>query len=58
MDGVWLVNVVVGFGCVLFDLLWGVDVFSFGGIKNGVLVVEVVVFFDFVYVKGFDYCCK
>lgn len=48
IDGVCLVNVVVSLDCVLVDIIWwvGVDVLCFGVIKNGVMVVEAVIFFN------------
>lgn len=60
MDGVCFVNVVVLFGVYLFEIMWcvGVDVFCFGGMKNGLLVGEVVVFFDCCLVEDFVYCVK
>jgi threonine aldolase len=36
----------------------GVDVLSFGGTKNGMLLGEAVVFFDTTLAKDFEYRCK
>jgi len=48
MDGARLVNAVAALGCSLADLSWraGVDVLSFGGVKNGLAAGEALLFFD------------
>lgn len=53
-------NVLVVLNCLFVDMIWclGVDVVSFGGIKNGCMGVEVVVIFDLVKVWEFELWCK
>jgi threonine aldolase len=48
MDGARFANAVVALGCEPADITWraGVDVLSFGAIKNGGMNAEAVVFFD------------
>ncbi len=48
MDGARIANAVVAAGCTMADMTWkaGLDVLSFGGVKNGTLFGEAVVFFD------------
>ncbi|MBX9587936.1 MAG: low specificity L-threonine aldolase [Hyphomonadaceae bacterium] len=48
MDGARFANAVAALGCSPADLSWraGVDVLSFGGVKNGLAAGEAVVFFD------------
>lgn len=48
MDGARFANALVGLGCTPAELTWkaGVDVLSFGGTKNGGMLLEAVVFFD------------
>lgn len=48
MDGARFANAVVSLGCAAADVTWraGVDVLSFGCIKNGGMGAEAVVFFD------------
>jgi threonine aldolase len=48
MDGARFANAVAALGCHPGDVTWraGVDVLSFGFIKNGVMNAEAVVFFD------------
>ena len=48
VDGARFANAVVGLGCSPADLTWrvGVDVLSFGFVKNGGLSAEALVFFD------------
>lgn len=48
MDGARFANALVSLGCTPAELTWkaGVDVLSFGGTKNGGMLLESVVFFD------------
>lgn len=48
MDGARFANALVHLGCTPAEMSWkaGVDVLSFGGTKNGLLGVEVVIFFN------------
>ncbi|MBN8847386.1 MULTISPECIES: beta-eliminating lyase-related protein [unclassified Sphingomonas] len=46
MDGARLANAIVHLGCSPADLMHGVDVLSFGFVKNGGLSAEALVFFD------------
>jgi len=48
MDGARFANAVARLGCSPAELSWqaGVDVLSFGGVKNGLAIGEAVVFFD------------
>ncbi|MFT4782678.1 MAG: threonine aldolase [Paracoccaceae bacterium] len=48
MDGARFANALVTLGCTPADMTWraGVDALSFGGTKNGLMGVEVVVLFD------------
>ncbi len=48
MDGARFANAVVHLGCAPADLTWraGVDVLSFGFVKNGGMSAEALVFFD------------
>jgi threonine aldolase len=46
MDGARFANAVASLGCAPADLVAGVDVLSFGFVKNGGLSAEVLVFFD------------
>jgi threonine aldolase len=57
MDGARFANALVALGCTPAEMTWkaGVDVLSFGGTKNGGMILEAVVFFneqlaaDFLY---------
>jgi threonine aldolase len=57
MDGARFANALVSLGCTPAEMTWksGVDVLSFGGTKNGGMILESVVFFneqlaaDFLY---------
>jgi threonine aldolase len=57
MDGARFANALVALGCTPAELTWkaGIDVLSFGGTKNGGMMLEAVVFFqeqlaaDFLY---------
>jgi len=57
MDGARLANALVSVGCSPADLTWrsGVDVLSFGGTKNGGMILEAVVFFDTALADDFLY---
>jgi threonine aldolase len=48
MDGARFANALVSAGCTPAELTWksGVDALSFGGTKNGGMILEAVVFFD------------
>jgi threonine aldolase len=48
MDGARFANALVSLGCTPAEMTWkaGVDVLSFGGTKNGGMMLEAVVFFD------------
>ena len=48
MDGARFANALVALGCTPAGMTWkaGIDVLSFGGTKNGGMMLEAVVFFD------------
>jgi threonine aldolase len=48
MDGARFANALVALGCTPAEMTWkaGIDVLSFGGTKNGGMMLEAVVFFD------------
>lgn len=48
MDGARFANALVALGCTPAELTWkaGIDVLSFGGTKNGGMMLEAVVFFE------------
>jgi threonine aldolase len=56
MDGSRFANAVAGIGCTPADLTWkaGVDVLSFGGTKNGAMLLDAVIFFDPDLADDFD----
>ena len=60
MDGARFANAVATLGCAPKDLTWsaGVDVLCFGGIKNGLSVGELVIFFSKERAQEFDYRTK
>lgn len=60
MDGARLANALATLRVAPKDLTWraGVDVLCFGGVKNGGLVGEAVVFFQRNLAREFDYRCK
>jgi threonine aldolase len=60
MDGARFANAVAGLGCSPAEASWkaGVDVLTFGGTKNGMVMGEAVVFFDRALSAEFDYRCK
>jgi threonine aldolase len=60
MDGARFANALVSVGCTPAEMTWksGVDVLSFGGTKNGGMIIEVVVFFDTALAENFLYLRK
>jgi threonine aldolase len=57
MDGARFANALVSLDCTPADLTWksGIDVLSFGGTKNGGMILEAVVFFDPMLAEDFLY---
>ena len=57
MDGARFANALVYLGCTPAEMTWkaGVDVLSFGGTKNGAMILECVVFFDEKLADNFLY---
>ncbi len=57
MDGARFANGLVSLGCTPAEMTWkaGVDVLSFGGTKNGAMILEAVVFFDTNLAEDFLY---
>ena len=57
MDGARFANALVGLDCTPAEMTWkaGVDVLSFGGTKNGGMLLEAVVFFDTLLADDFLY---
>jgi threonine aldolase len=57
MDGARFANALVSLGCTPAEMTWkaGVDVLSFGGTKNGAMILEAVVFFDDKIAEDFLY---
>jgi threonine aldolase len=55
MDGARFANALVSAGCTPAELTWkaGVDALSFGGTKNGGMILEAVVFFDHQLAEDF-----
>ncbi len=60
MDGARLANAIVSLDVKPRKATWeaGVDVLSFGAVKNGGAIGEAVVFFDRALAEEFDYRCK
>ncbi len=60
MDGARFANAVAALGCSPADLSWraGVDVLSFGGVKNGLAAGEAVLFFDKALAHEFEWRVK
>ena len=60
MDGARFANAVASLGCAPSEITWkrGIDVLSFGGIKNGLGAGELVIFFDRELAHEFDYRLK
>ena len=57
MDGARFANALVYLGCTPAEMTWkaGIDVLSFGGTKNGAMILEAVVFFDTGLAEDFLY---
>ncbi len=57
MDGARFANALSYLGCTPAEMTWksGVDVLSFGGTKNGAMILEAVVFFDAALAEDFLY---
>ncbi|MEP6827986.1 MAG: beta-eliminating lyase-related protein, partial [Aestuariivirga sp.] len=57
MDGARFANAFVYLGCTPAEMTWkaGIDVLSFGGTKNGAMILECVVFFDTELADDFLY---
>jgi threonine aldolase len=57
MDGARFANALVAVGCTPAELTWqsGIDVLSFGGTKNGGMILEAVIFFDTELAEDFLY---
>ncbi len=57
MDGARFANALAYLGCTPAEMTWkaGVDVLSFGGTKNGAMILECVVFFDLKLAEDFLY---
>ncbi len=55
MDGARFANALVSLGCTPAEMTWksGIDVLSFGGTKNGGMILEYVVFFDTALADNF-----
>ncbi len=55
MDGARFANALVHLGCTPAEMTWkaGIDVLSFGGTKNGGMILESVVFFDTTLAENF-----
>jgi threonine aldolase len=60
MDGARLPNAVAALACQPADITWrvGVDVLCLGGVKNGLAVGEVVLFFDKALAAEFEWRIK
>jgi threonine aldolase len=60
MDGARFANAVAALDCSPADLSWraGVDVLSFGGVKNGLAAGEAVLFFDKALAHEFEWRVK
>jgi threonine aldolase len=57
MDGARFANALASLGCSPAELTWqaGVDIMSFGGTKNGGMMLEAVVIFDATLAREFNY---
>jgi threonine aldolase len=57
MDGARFANALVALGCTPAEMTWkaGIDVLSFGGTKNGGMILEAVVFFNEALATDFLY---
>lgn len=58
MDGARLANAVVSLGCSVSEITEGVDILSFGGTKNGMLMGEVIVVLNPEVAHGVEYFRK
>ena len=60
MDGARFANAIASLGCQPADVTWraGIDVLSFGGVKNGLGIGEAVVFFDTALADEFGWRIK
>jgi threonine aldolase len=60
MDGARFANATAALGCSPADLSWraGIDVLSFGGVKNGLAAGEAVLFFDTELAYEFEWRVK
>ena len=60
MDGARLANAIVSLGVKPKLITWqkGVDVLCFGGVKNGLMCGEAVIFFNHKLAEEFAYRCK
>ena len=57
LDGARFANALVSLGCTPAEMTWkaGIDVLSFGGTKNGAMMLEAVVFFEPSLAEDFLY---
>lgn len=60
MDGARIANAVVAAGCTMAEMTWkaGVDALSFGGVKNGLMFGEAVVFLNEALAENAPYVRK
>ncbi len=60
MDGARFANAAASLGVTPAEMTWraGIDVLSFGGVKNGLAVGECMVFFDAALAEGFAWRVK
>ncbi len=60
MDGARLSNAIASLNITPKEITWqcGVDVLCFGGVKNGLMYGEAVIFFNKNLAEEFDYHCK
>lgn len=60
MDGARLANAIVSLGIKPKEITWqkGIDVLCFGGVKNGIMCGEAVIFFKPELADEFAYRCK
>lgn len=60
MDGARFANALASLGCHPADITWraGIDVLCLGASKNGALMAEAIVFFDFALAQDFEYRVK
>lgn len=55
MDGARFANAVVSMGCTPAEIVQGVDILSFGGTKNGMMIGEAVVILNPALASNFKY---